>query len=127
MDFFALLVIGVLLFLGLAFYGIWWEAHRSSEMILRWAADHGYEVIAKKAPVINLGPFRWENPRGRTFYHITVRDNTGQACSGWLSCGAEWWGLLSNRVEIRWDEGKSLTTPQFRQADEGVWPPPPTN
>jgi hypothetical protein len=126
MGLFIILVLGVLVFLGLALCGVFWEAHRSGEMISRWAADQGYEVIEKKAPIINLGPFRWENPRGRTFYHITVRDSEGQTRAGWVSCGAEWLGLLSNKVVIRWDEGEARSAPpRLRQVDEGVWPPPP--
>ncbi len=114
MDLFLIIVIGVLLFLGLALCGIFWEAHRSGEMISRWADAHGYEVIEKKAPIINLGPFRWENPRGRTFYHVTVRDSEGQTRAGWVSCGAEWLGLFSDKVEVRWDAGEPPpATPQL--------------
>lgn len=126
MDPFIVSAVGFLLFLGLALCRIFWQAHRSGEMISKWAVAHGYEVVEKKQPLVNLGPFRWENPRGRTFYHVTIRNGEGQTRSGWVSCGAEWLGLLSTKVEVRWDAGEPPSaTPQLRQVDEGVWPPPP--
>ena len=106
MDPFIIIAIGLSLFIGIALVTIFWESQRSSKMIFKWAKEHGYEVVEKKQPLVNLGPFRWENPRGRTFYHLTVRDSRGQTHSGWISCGAEWLGLISNRVEVRWDAGE---------------------
>jgi len=126
MDPFIIIAIGFLLLFGLALCGIFWEAHRSGRMISHWANAHGYEIIEKKQPLVNLGPFRWENPHGRTFYQITVRGSQGQECTGWISCGAEWLGLFSNKVEVRGDAGEPPQTASGSwQVNEGVWPPPP--
>lgn len=128
MDPFMVIAIGFLLFFGLALFLIFWQARRSSKMIDDWADEHGFEVVEKKQPLINLGPFRWENPHGRTFYQITARDDQGQEHGGWVCCGAEWLGLFSNKVEVRWDTGEPPQAAPFSsQVDEGVWPPPPTH
>ena len=125
MDPFVIILVGFLLLVVVALAAIFWESRRSSRMITDWAEELGYTVLAKKQPLVNLGPFRWENPHGRTFYHVTVRDSLGQEHGGWVCCGAEWLGLFSNRVEVRWDNGEPQAAPRPNQVDEGVWPPPP--
>ena len=94
-------------------------------MIRAWADEHGYTIIEKKQPLVNLGPFRWENPHGRTFYRVVVRDGEGREHGGWVCCGAEWLGLFSNRVEVRWDAGEPSALSNSG-AEESVWPPAPT-
>jgi len=125
MDPFIIIAIGFLLLFGLALCGIFWEAHRSGRMISHWANAHSYEIIEKKQPLVNLGPFRWENPHGRTFYRVVVRDSEGREHGGWVCCGIEWLGLLASRVEVRWDAGGPSAVAHPRGAEEGVWPPPP--
>ena len=77
-------------------------AKRSSAMIRKWACGHGYEVLTKMQPLLNLGPFRWENPRGRTFGLLAVRGSQCKEYGVWICCGAEYLGLFSNKVEVRW-------------------------
>ena len=125
MDPFIIIAIGLSVFLGVSLCLILWQARRSSKMISGWAAEHGYTVIEKKQPLVNLGPFRWENPHGRTFYRVVVRDSEGREHGGWVCCGAEWLGLFSNRVEVRWDVGEPSALPN-PGAGDGVWPSPPT-
>jgi len=118
--------LGFLILTGLALVVIFWEARRSGRMISQWAADHKYEVLEKKQPFVNLGPFRRDKPAGRTFYRVTVRDAEGQARGGWISCGVWWPGPHTNRVVMRWNAGEAPeAASRFRQAEDGVWPPPP--
>ena len=127
MDPFVIIPIGFAILIGLILCGSFWGLHRSSIMVSNWAEAHGYHVVEKKQPLINLGPYRWENPRGRTFYYITVRSRDGQIHRGWVSCGVEYLGLFVNKVEVRWDKSGPLEVPlKASPLDEGVWPPPPT-
>ncbi len=103
MDPFVIIGIGLLCFFCAVLAGIFWEAWRSGRMIQEWADEHGYTILGKKQPLVNLGPFRWEKPQGRTFYHVTVRDGKGHTHDGWICCGSKGFGLLSNKIEIRWD------------------------
>jgi hypothetical protein len=106
MDIFAIILISLLLFVGMALTTIFIEAKRSGAMIDKWAYDYGFEVLTKKQPLLNLGPFRWENPHGRTFYLIEVRDGNGTEYTAWICCGAMYLGLFSNKVEVRWISGE---------------------
>ena len=124
MDPFIIIAIGLSVFLGLSLCLIVWQARRSSRMIAGRADEHDYTVLEKKQPIVNLGPFRWENPHGRTFYRVVVRDGGGREHRGWVCCGAEWLGLFSNRVEVRWDAAETPVAPN-PGVEEGVWRPPP--
>ena len=126
MDLFIDIAAGLALLVGAGLVVVFWQARRSSKMIDGWADEHGYEVTENKQPLINLGPFRWENPHGRTFYRVVVRDSEGWEHGGWVCCGIEWLGLLASRVEVRWDAGgPSSAVAHPGGAEEGVWPPPP--
>lgn len=127
MDPLVIIPVGFAILIGLILCGIFWESRRSSAMISNWAETHGYQVVEKKQPLINLGPYRWENPRGRSFYSITVRSRDGQIHRGWVSCGVEYLGLFVNRIEICWDKSGPLeAASETSPVDESVWPPPPT-
>ena len=125
MDPFVITGIGLLCFFCAVLAGIFWEAWRSGKMIQEWADEHGYTILGKKQPLVNLGPFRWENPRGRTFYHITVCSRDGQIHRGWISGGVEYLGLFVNRVEIRWDADEPPDVSVPIAPGTTVWLPPP--
>lgn len=127
MDVFLVIGIGFLAFVGIALFIVLWEARRSGRMVSEWAEEHGYEVLEKRQPLINLGPSPWEDPQGRAFYRVTIRDAGAKTRGGWFSCGLWPPGPHFNKVEMRWNAGESPDAAiQYGPEEEGVWPPPPT-
>lgn len=83
---------------------IYWTSTRSRTIIENWAADNGYRLIDARAPFINRGPFFWTTSRGQTVYRVSVEDKSGQTRRGWGRCGNWLGGLLSDQIEVRWDD-----------------------
>src|SRR5262249_36093276 len=50
------------------------------------------------------GPFFWTSTKAQTVYYVFVEDSDGNKRSGWVRCGSCWFGLLSDNVEVRWDD-----------------------
>jgi hypothetical protein len=49
-------------------------------------------------------PHFWTTSRDQVVYHVTVLDQLGRERKGWVRCGSWWFGLFSNKAEVRWDE-----------------------
>src|SRR5262245_14678068 len=88
----------------LAVLGIAWHFGRSRSLLDRWAAEHGYEVLRAEYRSFFKGPFFWNSSKGQTVYRVTIEDEDGRVLSGWVRCGGWWLGLMSDHVEVRWDE-----------------------
>jgi hypothetical protein len=97
-----ILVIG---FVAFAVAAIWWHYSRSSSLLEGWAAKNGYRLISQEYRSVFKGPFFWTSSEEQTVYYVTVEDRNGQRRSGWVRCGGWFWGLLSDNVEVRWDDG----------------------
>jgi hypothetical protein len=96
-----LLVPAVMLILAAA--GIAWHFRRSRSLLDRWAERNGYRVIEADYRKFFRGPFFWTSAKGQTVYRVTV-EVKGGVRTGWVRCGSWWLGLLSEQVEVRWDE-----------------------
>jgi hypothetical protein len=90
----------------LAFCLVAWYVGRSrSQAILNyWAVSNGYRLIEQKYVRFFRGPFFWTSSRSQPVYRVVVEDQTGQRRSGWVCCGSWALGVLSNKVQVRWDE-----------------------
>jgi hypothetical protein len=86
------------------------HTHRSRSLLERWAERNGYQIIDADYRNLFRGPFFWTTAKGQTVYRVTVEDEAGIERSGWVRCGSQWLGLLSDRVEVRWDEFTADTT-----------------
>ena len=80
-----------------------WHFSRSSSLLEQWASDNGFELLRREYRVLRRGPFFWTTSRGQTVYYVEVRDRQGHIYSGWVRCGSWWMGLLSDKVEVRWE------------------------
>ncbi len=100
-------VAGVVLILALgavATLAIVWHFSRSSDLLHQWAERHGYRIVQQEYRNFFKGPFFWTSSKGQTVYYVTVEDRAGHRRNGWVRCGGWFLGLLSNDVEVRWDE-----------------------
>jgi hypothetical protein len=98
---------GIFVFFAVAAFvilGLVWHFGRSSSLLHQWAARNGYHLIRQEYRTFFKGPFFWTSTKGQTVYYVVVEDARGNKRSGWVRCGGWWLGLLSDNVEVRWDD-----------------------
>ncbi|MEO6809086.1 MAG: hypothetical protein ABI353_08225 [Isosphaeraceae bacterium] len=94
-----------------AIIGVWtWSIARfrksqrrlAEPIVRRWAESRDYQVVDLEHI------FTWESPfyvsGGQVIYRMTVQDRDGRPRRGWICCGGLVLGLLSDHVEILWDD-----------------------
>jgi hypothetical protein len=82
---------------------LYWHFSRSWSLLRQWTADNGYELLRAEYRTFRRGPFFWSTSRGQTVYFVEVRDRRGHTRTGWVRCGSWWLGLMSDKVEVRWE------------------------
>ncbi len=81
-----------------------WTFRRSRRLLENWASSQRMEIVSAEFRWFFRGPFFWTTSKNQTVYRITVMDEHGEMLSGWARCGSFWWGIFSDRVDVRWDE-----------------------
>jgi hypothetical protein len=94
----------IIAFAILAILAMVWHSGRSSSLLNQWAAQNGYRVISQEYRTFFKGPFFWTSTKGQTIYYVVIEDSGGNRRGGWVRCGGWWLGLLSDNVEVRWDD-----------------------
>ena len=89
---------------GAAIAYIWWGSKRKIEIIKRWEAANGCRVIDREERSLMRGPYFLRAGKGQAVFRVTVEFPDGQIAKGWIRCGSWALGLLSNEVEVKWDE-----------------------
>ena len=97
------MVVFVPLFLIAAIALTIWHGARAQSMLENWAAVEGYRIVSCERRTFRRGPFFFTSGKGHEVYRITVEDQSGQIKSGYIRCGGFLFGLLSDRVDVRWD------------------------
>ncbi len=103
------LVLLIPVFVALVVLSLTWHFGRSQSLLDMWAAENGYHIIRKEYRNFFRGPFYWTTSKGQTVYYVTVQDKAGRRRSGWVRCGGWWLGLLTDYVEVRWDEASPMS------------------
>ena len=80
-----------------------WRRGRSDALLHQWAAQNRYRIIRQEYRFFK-GPYFWSSTKGQTVYYVVLEDSDGKTRSGWVRCGSWWFGLLSDNVEVRWDD-----------------------
>ena len=75
---------------------------RSEQILSKWATENGYQILELQPKIINRGPFFWSS-KMQAIHRITVQDAEGTQLSGWVRCGSILQGVLSDKVEVKWD------------------------
>src|SRR5690349_8743633 len=94
----------------LAVAGLVWHSRRSRTLLERWAERNDYRIIDADYCNFFVGPFFWSTTRGQTVYRVTLQIGAGIVRSGFVRCGSRRLGLLSDKVEVRWDEAPAEGT-----------------
>ena len=100
------LVVTFIIFLAacLGAFSISWHFSRSRRMLNDWAARNGFELMSCEYCWLWRGPFFFRSSKGQAVYRILVRDAQGRQRSGYARCGGWLWGLLTDQVNVRWDD-----------------------
>src|SRR5262245_59838170 len=93
--FVALVVVAVVL-------AIVWRRGRCNSLLRQWADKNRYRITRQEYRLFK-GPYFWTSAKGQAVYHVVLEDPDGNKRSGWVRCGSWWFGLLSDKVEVRWD------------------------
>lgn len=97
-------IILVLLVVIFAIVMVTWHFSRSNSLLQQWAEQNGYRVVHQEYRTFFKGPFFWTSSKNQTVYYVTVEDAHGQQRKGWVRCGGWFLGLLSDNVDVAWDE-----------------------
>lgn len=87
----------------IAIVSIVWQFERSSSLLDQWAEQHDYRILSQEYRNFIKGPFFWTSTNGQTVYYVVVENSRGKRRSGWVRCGDWCVGLLSDKVEVCWD------------------------
>jgi hypothetical protein len=96
-------VLAIFFIVGIVAAVLYLQITRSQKLLKRWAADNGVELLHVEHRMFRKGPFIWSS-RSQSVYRVEVRDQQGVVRKGWVRCGSWWGGVLSDKVEARWDE-----------------------
>jgi hypothetical protein len=73
-------------------------------MLERYLRERGYRLISKQYRWLVRGPFWWRTSKGQSVYRFSAEDADAVRREGWARVGGYWFGLLSDRVDVRWDD-----------------------
>lgn len=89
--------------IGVSAWLIVWTFSRGRRMLEDWATDNGYQLLSSEYRWLRRGPFFWTSAKGQMIYYVVVRTPGGEMRRGWVRSGSFWWGLLQDRMEVRWE------------------------
>ena len=81
-----------------------WDYRRSLAILGEWASRNGYTIVSAERRYFSKGPFFWTTSRSQVVFRVQVQDASGYVRNGWVRCGSWWLGLMSDQVEVRWDD-----------------------
>jgi hypothetical protein len=99
-----MLAIAIPLLVGLVVLNVYWVFRRSESMLKRHLHNSGYRLVNKQYRWLARGPFFWTTSKGQSVYRFVAEDVDGVRREGWARIGGYFFGLLSDRVDLRWDD-----------------------
>lgn len=90
----------LMLFAVIALHIAW-----AKRRIRQWAIRKNYKIIKCKICLINLGPFSYFGTSGgQSVFKIEAVSFDGKIRTGYARAGGFFFGLLRERVEVKWDK-----------------------
>lgn len=100
MRFFSLIQV-VLFFIIILGIHVVWARYR----IKQWAVRNGYTLVRCKICFANIGPFSYFATSGnQAVFRIEVINKEGEVRKAYARAGGFFFGLLRDRVEVKWDK-----------------------
>jgi hypothetical protein len=97
-------VLLILAVIALGVGSIVWHFSRSEALLQRWAERNDFRLLKQEYCWFFKGPFFWTSSRGQTLYYVTIVDDAGHRRHAWVRCGGWFLGLLSDHVDVSWDD-----------------------
>jgi hypothetical protein len=94
--------LAIIVLVGFVAFVIYIQMRRARDLLEGWAEENGYEILESEHRFFRKGPYIWSG-RGQVVYRVWVRDSAGVERLGWVRCGSWFAGVLSDKVESRWD------------------------
>lgn len=93
-------VVALLLWLNIACYG------KAKRNVHEWAVRQGFTIIEMEQRLFQKGPFFWTSGKNQVVYYVVMKTPSGKK-GAYVRCGGFWSGLLSDSIEVKWDQGSS--------------------
>ncbi len=81
-----------------------WYYHRAADRVQTWASENDYTILQEEPRNLAKGPFFWTSGKWQAVFRVTVQTSDGYTRIGWVRCGSWWGGVMSDKVEARWDD-----------------------
>jgi len=98
------IAVALVAFAGLIVFLMAFNRSRSASMLADWARGQGVELVSEERCHFLKGPYFWTSSKSQVVFRVSVRDRQGRVRSGWVRCGSFIGGLLSDQVDVRWDD-----------------------
>ena len=73
--------------------------------VKQWAARNGYTLLKCKICFANIGPFSYFGTSGsQAVFRLEVMNKEAQIRKAYARAGGFFFGLLRDRVEVKWDK-----------------------
>ena len=93
-----------IIFIAAAF-ALWcWHYRRANTLLEEWAARNDYHIVSREYRWFRRGRFFWFTGRGQIVFHVEIVDSEGLLRSGLVRVGGFFLGMMSNNVEVAWDD-----------------------
>ena len=100
MDILSIIKITVIVFV-IVFLQIKWAKYR----INQWALRNNYTISQCDVCLFNIGPFSYFGTSGGQYiFRLTAMNPEGKIRTGYARAGGFFFGLLRERVEVKWDK-----------------------
>ncbi len=80
------------------------KTSRSQSLLDQWAQQNGFRIVNSERRMLMRGPMFLTTTKGQEVYYVTVEDQAGKVRSGYVRCGGKMLGMLSDNVDVRWDD-----------------------
>ncbi len=97
----SLAILGVIVF---AIAVLIWSFYRSKQLLESWACDNDFQIVSFEYRYFFKGPFFWTSSNHQAVYYVTVTTADGETRNGWVRCGGWLLGMLSDQVDVEWDQ-----------------------
>ena len=80
-----------------------YHKHRGLKEVKRWAQKEGLEILSSEYRWVKRGPYFISGSNHQRIFYVTVKDESGNIRTCWVKAGGFLSGLLSDKIDVRWD------------------------
>ncbi len=95
---------------ALALAAMFWRARRVDAILSAWASANHVEIVSRSRGAFRGGPFFFTLSH-QVVYLLAVRNQQGLERNCWVRLGSFFGGLLSDKVEAKWEQSDRFKAP----------------